>query len=143
MPCAYSFAGTHVQCASPLATVMVCKCSPVSPSTPAPYQPFFVNGSVSGSSSGSTLLSMPIKRHVASVERSVDVSNKKPRAQNHGHARELMAGMAIKDMPVVGYGRYCGKLVHVSASKCVVEWSDGTRGEYSRAYVARYLESND
>jgi hypothetical protein len=84
--------------------------------------------------------SMRTKRCVASVLMRVDVPCKKPKT--NCSPSELIVGMDIKDMPVVGYGRFCGKLVHVCASKCVVEWSDNTKGEYSRTHIAKYAVSN-
>jgi hypothetical protein len=83
---------------------------------------------------------MRTKRCVASVLMKVDVPCKKPKT--NCSPSELVVGMDIKDMPVVGYGRFCGKLVHVCASKCVVEWSDNTKGEYSHTHIAKYVVSN-
>ncbi len=84
---------------------------------------------------------MGTKRRVARIRKNVDVYTKKPKTKSYCHPTKLVVGMKIKDMPVVGYGKYCGTLVCVSASKCEVVWSDNTRGEYSHTHIAKYVIS--
>ena len=86
------------------------------------------------------VMSMRTKRRVERVD--VPCKQIKINAKTQCSPSELIVGMDIKDMPVVGYGRFCGKVVHVCASKCVVVWSDNTKGTYSRTHLAKYVAYN-